>query len=158
MPRSGAEAQPASASMPNTIFAIMPAGPAANVAAYSLGILGGVAPIGKQTAADPADVGSREHDFCDLLRQGAEDLVESVPANGDRRHSVQRPLSARWGWLHERSAVSRALEDHVDRDLVFLAVLGRRQQRRGQVLVGRGVAAPGGGARHGVGAHDVARP
>src|SRR5690606_3447347 len=46
--------------------------------------------------------------------------------------------------------------DHVDGQLVLVAVGGRRQQRRRQPLVAGGVAAPGGGAGHGVGPHDVA--
>ena len=56
---------------------IMPAGPAANVAAYSLGILGGVAPIGKQTAADPADVGSDGTEPLLAEYQNAFGIIES---------------------------------------------------------------------------------
>jgi hypothetical protein len=46
--------------------------------------------------------------------------------------------------------------DHVDGDLVLLAVLGRGQQRGRQPLVGGGVATAGRGAGHGVRADHVA--
>ena len=55
-----------------------------------------------------------------------------------------------------RAPRQQRVVDHVDGDLVLLAVLGRGEQRCRQPLVGGGVAAARGGAGHGMGADDVA--
>jgi phage tail sheath protein FI len=94
---------------------IMPAAPAANVAANSLGRLGGIAPIGKQAAADPADIGSDGTEPLLADYQAAFGIVESeldsfnlmlLPRADGQDNAERRNL---WGLASALAAKRRAI-------------------------------------------------